>query len=116
MKNMRTIRHKRIRKKVKGVSEQPRLSVFRSSKHIYAQIIDDSKGVTLVSASTLSKELNEKDVKLSTTEGAFSVGELVAQKALEKGIKDICFDRGGYQYHGKVKSLADGARKGGLKF
>ena len=107
-------RHKRVRAKVKGTSEAPRLSVYRSLNHIYAQIIDDVKGVTLVTASTLSKELkgtfDESDKKAQ----AFAVGELIAKKALAKKIEVVVFDRGGYLYTGRVASLADGARKGGL--
>jgi large subunit ribosomal protein L18 len=107
-------RHKRVRNKVKGTSETPRLSVYRSLNHIYAQIIDDVKGVTLVTASTLSKELkgtfDESDKKAQ----AFAVGELIAKKALAKKIEVVVFDRGGYLYTGRVASLADGARKGGL--
>lgn len=109
-------RHKRVRAKVKGTAEAPRLSVYRSLNHIYAQIIDDVKGNTLVTASTLDKEikgsLDGKDKKAQ----AFAVGELVAKKALEKNITTIVFDRGGYLYTGRVAALADGARKGGLQF
>ena len=109
-------RHKRVRGKVKGTAECPRLSVYRSLNHIYAQIIDDVKGVTLVTASTLDKEikgtLNEMDKKAQ----AFAVGELIAKKAKSKKIEAIVFDRGGYLYTGRVASLADGARKGGLQF
>ena len=109
-------RHKRVRAKVKGTTETPRLSVYRSLNHIYAQIIDDVKGVTLVTASTLSKELkgtfDESDKKAQ----AFAVGELIAKKALAKKITAVVFDRGGYLYTGRVASLADGARKGGLEF
>jgi len=114
-KTKREIRHERIRATVSGTAERPRLCVFRSSKNIYAQIVDDVKGVTLVSVSTVSKELKGKDVN-ATVEGAGTLGELLAKKALEKGVKVVCFDRGGYRFHGKVKSLADGARKGGLEF
>lgn len=96
-------RHKRVRALVKGTSEHPRLSVFRSNKRIYAQLIDDVKGETLLSAG---------DVKKS----ALKIGEDLAKKALSKGIKSVVFDRGGYKYHGLVKALADGARQGGLKF
>ena len=109
-------RHKRVRAKVKGTAETPRLSVYRSLNHIYAQIIDDVKGVTLVTASTLSKELkgtfDESDKKAQ----AFAVGELIAKKALAKKIEVVVFDRGGYLYTGRVASLADGAREGGLQF
>ena len=109
-------RHKRVRRKIKGTAETPRLSVYRSLNHISAQIIDDVKGVTLVTASTLDKELKgnlgDKDKKAQ----ALAVGELIAKKAKEKGIETVVFDRGGYLYTGRVQNLADGARKGGLKF
>ena len=110
-------RRKRIRKRIKGTPERPRLNVFRSNKHIYAQIIDDTKGHTLVSASTLDKEFKSKaEEKMTRTQAAYLVGELLAKKALEKNIKKVCFDRAGYKYHGRVKALAEGARKGGLEF
>lgn len=109
-------RHKRVRLKVRGTAETPRLSVYRSLNHIYAQIIDDVKGNTLVTASTLDKEVkgsfDGKDKKAQ----AFAVGELLAKKAASKGIKTVVFDRGGYLYTGRVQNLADGARKGGLEF
>ncbi len=109
-------RHKRVRAKVKGTAEAPRLSVYRTLNHIYVQIIDDVKGNTLVTASTLDKEikgsLEGKDKKAQ----AFAVGELIAKKAKAKKIKAIVFDRGGYLYTGRVQSLAEGARKGGLQF
>ena len=109
-------RHKRVRGKIKGSAETPRLSVYRSLTHVYAQLIDDVKGNTLVTASTLSKELkgtfDGKDKKAQ----AFAVGELLAKKAESKKIKAVVFDRGGYLYTGRVASLADGARKGGLEF
>ncbi|HOK35101.1 MAG TPA: 50S ribosomal protein L18 [Candidatus Pacearchaeota archaeon] len=108
-------RHKRIRSKVKGTSSCPRLSVFHSNSHIYCQIIDDEKGETLAAANDLGlKTKNER--KTTKTKVAFEVGKLIAEKAKEKGIKKVVFDRGGYQYHGKVKALADGAREGGLEF
>ena len=104
---------RRIRKRVKGTTERPRLSVYRSNNAIHAQIIDDVKGITLVSASSLSsKELSAKPKK----EQSKFVGEKVAKLALEKGIKEIVFDRNGYLYHGRIQSLADGAREGGLIF
>jgi len=108
----RQIRHKRVRAKIKGVLETPRLCVFRSNKHIYAQLVDDSKGKIMFLASDL--ELKKKSGKKS--ELAVQVGELLAKKAAEKKIEKVVFDRGGYQYHGRIKALADGARKGGLKF
>ena len=116
-KNERRLRrHKRIRKKVFGTPERPRLCVFRSNKHIYAQIIDDTIGHTLVSASTVDPELREKLQKTWNKEAAREVGKLIAKRALEKGIKKVVFDRGGYRYHGRVKELAEGAREGGLEF
>lgn len=112
-KEKRKIRHKRIRAKIKGTKERPRLSVYRSLKHIYAQIIDDEKGETLVSASDLEIKKNKKMTK---TEIAGLVGELIAKKAKEKGITKVVFDRGGFKYHGRVKMLADKARENGLVF
>ena len=109
----RVRRHLRVRKKVSGTAERPRLSVYRSEKNIYAQIIDDIAGNTLVSASSLDKDFSNVG---SNKESAKQVGELVAKKALEKGIKEVVFDRGGYIYHGRVKELAEGAREGGLEF
>ena len=105
-------RHMRVRAKISGTPERPRLSVFRSAKHIYAQIIDDEQGVTLVSASTMDKDFNGFG---GNVEAAAEIGKKVAAKALEKGITEVVFDRGGYVYHGRVKALADGAREGGLK-
>ncbi|MGI6029962.1 MAG: 50S ribosomal protein L18 [Eubacteriales bacterium] len=104
-------RHQRIRNKISGTAERPRLNVFRSLKNIYAQIIDDVAGVTLVSASSLELEGNG-----GNKDAAKAVGQLVAKKALEKGITEVVFDRGGYVYHGRVQELAEGAREGGLKF
>lgn len=104
-------RHKRVRKAISGTPACPRLCVFRSLKNIYAQIIDDVAGATLVSASSLELEGNG-----GNKEAAKAVGELVAKKALEKGIENVVFDRGGYIYHGRVQELADGAREAGLKF
>ncbi len=109
-------RHLRIRKKVFGTSERPRLAVHRSNKHIYAQIIDDTKGHTLVFASTLDKELRDKLQKTWNKEAAREVGKLIGKRAVEKGIKKVVFDRGGYKYHGRIKELADGAREAGLEF
>jgi len=107
-------RHRRVRKKVRGTAERPRLSVFRSLKHIYAQIINDEEGRTLVAASSLSPEI--RGMQGTKTDIARAVGRLVAQKALEKGITRVVFDRGGYKYHGRVKALAEGAREAGLLF
>ena len=106
-------RHKRVRGKISGTAECPRLNVFRSTKNIYAQIIDDVKGVTLVAASSLDKEFNGNG---GNKEAAKKVGELIAKRAAEKGISQVVFDRGGYIFHGRVKELAEGAREGGLKF
>jgi large subunit ribosomal protein L18 len=105
-----------VRKKVRGMPERPRLSVFRSGRHIYAQIIDDAAGLTLVSASTRSKTLREKIAKTGNKKAAEMVGEAVAKEAVGVGIKCVCFDRGPYKFHGRVKSLADAARKAGLVF
>ncbi|MBE3563257.1 50S ribosomal protein L18 [Hydrogenibacillus sp. N12] len=114
----RKIRHYRIRRKVFGTPERPRLSVFRSNKHIYAQIIDDTRGVTLASASTLDPELREalKAIGTGNVQAAAKVGELIAKRAKAKGIDKVVFDRGGYRYHGRVAALAEAARQGGLDF
>lgn len=104
---------RRIRKVVTGTAEQPRLAVFRSNKEIYAQIINDATGTTMVSASSKQKDIKGKGSK---TEIATTVGKAIAEKAVKAGIGQICFDRGGYLYHGRVKALAEAAREGGLKF
>ena len=109
-------RHKRIRKHVGGAPERPRLNVFRSLRHIYAQVIDDSRGHTLVSASTIDPEVEAQIQGLSKTEQARVVGRTLAQRALDQGVSQVIFDRGGYKYHGRVKALADAAREGGLEF
>lgn len=109
-------RHQRIRRNVFGTSERPRLSVFRSNKHIYAQVIDDSQHQTLASASTLDRELKSKLNTGATCEASAEVGQLIAQRAKEKGIQKVVFDRGGNLYHGRIKSLADAAREAGLDF
>lgn len=109
----RAKRHFRVRNKISGTAECPRLNVFRSSKHIYAQIIDDVKGVTLCAASSMDKAFEGNG---SNKEGARKVGEMIAKAAAEKGISEVVFDRGGYVYHGRVQELAEGAREGGLKF
>lgn len=106
-------RHKRVRAKISGTASRPRLAVYRSNQNIYAQIIDDETGVTLVSASTLDAGFEGIG---SNKEAAKKVGAMVAERAIQKGISDVVFDRGGYIYHGRVKELADGAREGGLKF
>ncbi|MFC4075398.1 50S ribosomal protein L18 [Salinithrix halophila] len=109
-------RHLRVRKKIMGTPQRPRLNVFRSAKNIYVQVIDDTQGVTLASASTLDTEVKEGGVYGGNVEAARKVGELVAKRASEKGIKNVVFDRGGYIYHGRIKALAEGAREGGLDF
>ena len=113
---VRVRKHVRVRKKISGTAARPRLDVFRSLSHIYAQIIDDEKGVTLVAASTLDKSIKDKVDFGGNVEAAKEVGKLVAEKALEAGITEVVFDRGGYPYHGRVKALADSAREAGLKF
>ena len=110
----RTRRHARLRKVVEGTSARPRLAVFRSLTHIYAQVIDDAQGRTLAAASSLEKGL--KDGKMKKTERAKAVGGAIAKKALAGGVTDVVFDRGGNRYHGRVKALADAAREAGLKF
>lgn len=109
-------RHLRLRKKVTGTAEKPRLNVFRSLSHIYAQIIDDKSGITLVSASTLDKEVRDAVTYGGNIPAAKAVGEAVAKRALAKGIKEVVFDRGGYIYHGRVAALAAAAREAGLEF
>ena len=112
-KASREKRHLRVRKKVFGTAERPRLSVFKSEKNIYAQVIDDINGVTLVAASSLDKDFAGKG---GTKEGAKLVGEVIAKRAIEKGIDVVVFDRGGYIYHGRIQELAQAAREAGLKF
>lgn len=114
-KALRLKKRFRVRKKISGTSERPRLSVFRSLHHIYAQVINDVNGTTLVAASTLSPELKDLGSK-SNTEAAKAVGELVAKKALEAGIQQVVFDRSGYLYHGRIAALAEAAREAGLQF
>lgn len=109
-------RHIRLRKKIKGTENRPRLSVFKSLKQIYVQVIDDDKGCTLVAASTLDKELKGKLTFGRNMNAAKELGQLIAKRAIEKGIKVVVFDRGGYKYHGIVKTLADSAREAGLEF
>ena len=108
--------HKRIRKALSGTQERPRLCVFRSNKHIYAQIVDDSQGRTLVSASTADADAKGQVKNGSNIAAAKAVGQLVAKRAIEKGLGSVVFDRGGYIYHGRIKALADAAREAGLKF
>ena len=112
----RLARHARVRKKVSGTAELPRLCVFRSLKNIYAQIIDDTVGKTLVSASTLQKEVRAELENTDDVAAAAHLGTVIGKKAVEAGIESVVFDRGGYMYHGKVKALADAAREAGLKF
>lgn len=109
-------RHARVRKNLAGTAERPRLNVFRSLTGIYAQVIDDQAGHTLVSASTVEKELREKAKGMKKSEQAKLIGQTVAERARSKGIQAVVFDRGGYRYVGRVKALADGAREGGLQF
>ncbi len=113
---LRLKRHRRVRGKVYGTASRPRLNVFRSLKHIYAQLVDDDKGTTLVSASTVEPSYRETGKTGGDIKAAEVIGEAIAKKALEAGIAKVVFDRGGYKYHGRVKSLADAARKGGLEF
>lgn len=112
----RKLRHDRVRRKIRGTGECPRLCVFRSLKYIYAQLIDDVQGVTLCSASSLEPEVKQSVAKTGNVEAASAVGKLVAARATQAGISQVVFDRGGYQYHGRIKALADGAREGGLQF
>ena len=117
MKNIALKRKSRIRSKLKKVnSDKPRLTVFRSLKNIYAQLIDDSQGLTVASASSLEKDLRNSLKTGADKFAAEAVGKLVAERALEKGLNEVVFDRGGYRYHGRVKALADSAREAGLKF
>ncbi len=109
-------RQKRIRKRITGTGERPRLCVFRSSAHIYAQVIDDVTGTTLAAASTLDKDFIEKTEKLVGKDAATAIGRLVGARALERGISKVVFDRNGFLYHGRVKALSDGAREAGLNF
>ena len=110
---VRKKRHARVRTKITGTTERPRLNVFRSNKHIYAQLIDDTQGVTIVSASTMDKDFTGNAGNL---EAAALIGETIAKRAVEKNVKSIVFDRGGYLYHGRVKALAEAARENGLEF
>lgn len=115
-KARRVMRHIRVRRKVKGTSERPRLAIFRSLNHIYAQVIDDTKGETLAAASSLEGELKAKSEGKAKSEIATQVGVLISERAKEKGVNTVVFDRGGYKFHGRLKSLAEAARKGGLVF
>ena len=113
---IRVKKHMKIRNRFSGTAERPRLAVFRSNNHVYAQVIDDVNGTTLVSASTTEKDIKAELKNTDDIEAAMKVGDVVAKRALEKGIKAVVFDRGGYIYHGKVKALADAAREAGLEF
>ena len=113
---VRLNKHRRMRKRFAGTAERPRLAVFRSNNHMYAQIIDDSVGNTLVSASTLQKEVKAELEKTNDVDAAAYLGKVIAERALEKGIKEVVFDRGGFIYQGKVKALAEAAREAGLEF
>lgn len=115
-KDSRRMRHIRIRKHLSGTSDRPRLSVFISLKNIYVQVIDDTKGITLASASTLEKDFKDKLSSKKNIEAAKLIGTLIAERSLEKGIKEVAFDRSGFLYHGRVKTLAEAAREKGLKF
>jgi len=106
----------RVRQKVKGTAGRPRLTIYRSVSHIYAQLIDDDSGATLVSASSLGRDLRDELKKANTVDAAKAIGQAIAKKALAKDIKQVVFDRNGYAFHGKVKALADAAREAGLKF
>ena len=109
-------RKKRIRKKMVGTGNRPRLCVFRSTKHIYAQVIDDSLGQTLAAASSMEKTVRENSESKNMVTAANTVGKIIGQRALEKGVKKIVFDRNGFLYHGRIKAVSDGAREAGLKF
>ena len=113
---VRKNKHRRLRSRLSGPPERPRLAVFRSNNHMYAQVIDDVAGNTIVSASTLQSDVKEGLEKTNNVEAAAKLGEVIAKKALDNGIKEVVFDRGGYIYQGKVKALADAAREAGLQF
>ena len=113
---VRVKKHMKVRNRLSGTAERPRLAVFRSNNHMYAQIIDDTVGNTLVSASTLQKDVKDGLAKTNNVEAAEKLGEVIAKKALDKGITNVVFDRGGFIYQGKIKALADAAREAGLQF
>ncbi len=113
---LRQKRKKRIRKKIFGTQERPRMTVFRSAKHIYTQIVDDTQGITLATASTTEKEVMEQQKFENKTAAANYIGQLIAERASQKGIKSVVFDRNGFLYHGRIKAVSDGARKAGLDF
>lgn len=114
--NPRQRRHLRVRSRVRGTAERPRLNVFRSSAHIYAQVIDDDAGHTLVAASTLESDVVKNGDGKTKTDKAKAVGEIIGKRALDSGIETVVFDRGGFQYHGRIRAVAEGAREAGLKF
>jgi len=113
---VRVKKHMKVRNRLSGTAERPRLAVFRSNNHMYAQVIDDTAGNTLVSASTLQKDVKDGLAKTNNVEAAAKLGETIAKKALDKGITNVVFDRGGFIYQGKIKALADAAREAGLQF
>ena len=113
---VRRKKHMKLRNRFSGTAERPRLAVFRSNNHMYAQIIDDTVGNTLVAASTLQKDVKANLEKTNNVEAAAALGKVIAEKALENGIKEVVFDRGGFVYHGKIQALADAAREAGLEF
>lgn len=115
-KMRRIVRHERLRSKISGTAKRPRLAVYRSIAHIYAQLIDDDQGTTVASASSLENELKDQNIGSGKISISRIVGESIGKKAVGKGISEIVFDRGGYKYHGRVKAVADGAREAGLKF
>ena len=115
-KARRQMRHRRVRRKIRGTADRPRLAVFRSLNHIYVQVIDDSRGHTVASASSLDPTIRDQVNGSAKTEVSAMVGTLVAERAVELGVKSVVFDRGGFKYHGRTKALADAARKGGLVF
>ena len=115
-KGRRIIRHRRVRTKVSGTSSRPRLAVFRSLNHVYAQIVDDRQGITLAAASSLEQDIRRQKDGKAKIDVSKLVGELIARRAKEKGVDTVVFDRGGYKFHGRLKSLAGGAREGGLVF
>ncbi|HOK41187.1 MAG TPA: 50S ribosomal protein L18 [bacterium] len=116
LRKKRIIKHKKIRKKIFGTKECPRLCVFKSNKNLFVQIIDDVAGTTLVSASTLEKEIKSEIKNGGNVEAAKKIGEIIAKRAIEKSIKNVCFDRAGYKYHGRIKAVAEAARENGLVF
>ncbi len=115
-KDARLARHERVRRKVKGTEERPRLAVFRSSEHIYAQVINDLTGSTVAAASSIEPSMREEANKMTKTQRAQKVGQMIASRALDKGVNQVVFDRGGHIYHGRVKALAEAAREQGLSF